>query len=464
VVHTRLQLEELVAQGEGVHLEFMLKPTTRIIEALVAMANTDGGAVVVGVSEKGDISGLERDEGANLVGRLPGWLAERVAPPLSAQIDTVELGQERVAVVAEVLPSVPPHMLFDGRVLSRVGTTTRPMSPSQILTQARHQGILPPYDARPVVGTKLSDLAPERVATFINAVNPDAAHDPQAVLRSFSLVVAPVWTPGAPELVPSLAGLLVLGHDPQQFLPHALIRVVRHSGSTLQSPVSDVHDIGGPLPKQAEEIQRLLARFFRTAATIQGLTRHETHEYPPSVVYELVINALVHRDYTSGTGPVLARVFSDRLEVSNPGTVEANSFEELAKLPPTLTNPTIVRALRALGFAESLGLGLTRAATELRASGHGVPLLEHRGNNVVFIVYTAREVADLSEATRDEDRLLERVIAQRVITKRDVRNLLGVSDATATRRLASLVERGLLARHSRGRGVYYTYAGVQRMV
>lgn len=458
MIETRSDLEELVRTGESARLELTRNPSARVVETLAAMANSEGGTLVVGAGERGELLGLPRDEGARLITQLAVWLADRVTPPLPAETRTVELGADRVAIVVEVAPTYPPHMLQDGRILGRVGATTRPITPAQILAQGRRQGILPPFDALPVTGATIADLAPERITAFMTAASPNSPGDPNTVLRAFSLVVA-ANPAAASDLTPTLTGLLVLGRNPQRFLPQAFIKIARHSGSTPVAPVIDTDEIVGTVPEQIDRLQPALARFLRTASSVQGLTRREWPEYPPGAIRELVINALVHRDYAAGTGPVIIRLFTNRVEITDPGHVEAATFGQLAERPPALQNPTLSRSLRALGYLESLGVGLARAAAELRAAGHGVPVLEQRGNNVVMVVHTAKQPDEGRNATRDAERVLEKAMAQAVITKREVRELLGVSDATATRRLSDLAERGQLARHSRGRGVYYTYVG-----
>ncbi|HEX5417789.1 MAG TPA: ATP-binding protein, partial [Chloroflexota bacterium] len=217
----------------------------------------------------------------------------------------------------------------------------------------------------------MADLAPERVSAFVARVSPSAS-DPHAVLRAFSLAVAA--TPSAAgDLTPTLTGLLILGRNPQWFVPQAFTKIARHSGSTPVASVIDTDEIVGTVPEQIERLEPAFTRFLQTAASVRGLTRRERPEYPPDAIRELVTNALVHRDYAVGTGPVIIRLFSNRVEISNPGQVNARTFDQLATSPPTLQNPTLARSLRALGYVESLGVGLAHAAAQLRAAGHGAP-------------------------------------------------------------------------------------------
>jgi ATP-dependent DNA helicase RecG len=464
MTYTRRELEELVERGENAHLELKTGVSTAVVEALAAMANGEGGVLVVGASDRGELLGMLRNDGAKLVEQISLWLTNRVEPPLTARIDLVDLENDRVAVVVDVAADALLHVLRDGRMLVRVGAQTRPMTSSQILAIGRKSGVLPPFDTLPVFGATRSDLAPEHVDRFVVASSPDFLRSLESVLQSFSLLVPPAFPSTANSLVPSLAGLLLLGRSPQQFLPHAVVRVIRHAGSTPLTPVIAAEEIGGTVPEQIDRFASVLARFTRTAANVEGLTRRESAEYPPEAIQQLVVNSVVHRDYGTGTGPVVVRLFSDRIEIANPGRTTALTFDELTVRPASPPNPTLERGLRVLGYVEALGVGLARATARLRTNRHGAPVLEQRGNHVVLIVHAAHPSSNDIAVESQLARVLEKATAQTTITRREVRDFLGVSEATALRYLRELVGRGLLTPHAKGRGAYYTRSADRAVV
>ena len=258
----------------------------------------------------------------------------------------------------------------------------------------------------------------------------------------------------------TVAGVLLFGKSPAQFLPQATVRCARFKGET-EGTFLDMQVVGGTVIEQVEAVMEFARRNLAMAATIEGaLERKETWEYPLEALREAVINAVCHRDYASAAS-VQLRIFDDRLEVWNPGGLPPElSVRDLrvshASIP---RNKLVADAFFLIGYVEQFGTGTQRMIDLFQQAGLPEPEFESREH---FFRVLFRKPIPL------EDRLRGLVLNQRQllllksletserITRREYEKLTAALTATAKRDLADLVEKNVLVRHGRGRSYAYT--------
>lgn len=117
---------------------------------------------------------------------------------------------------------------------------------------------------------------------------------------------------------PNIAGVLLYGRDPQAFFPHAFVQAARFKGSSTDIFL-DRQDIGGTIRHQLEEAMHFVRRNIRLGGQVTGLRREDEYEYPLIAVREILVNALVHRDYSVTGQTVRLAIFDDRIEITSPG-------------------------------------------------------------------------------------------------------------------------------------------------
>jgi len=196
----------------------------------------------------------------------------------------------------------------------------------------------------------------------------------------------------------TVAGLLLFGRNPQAHLPFAMISAVHFKGNEIGEEFLDRKEIVGTLEDQITDAETWLRLRLPVSGEITGFRREDTHEIPPFVLREAVVNAVVHRDYTIRSQTRIF-VFDDRIEIMNPG-----------RLPNTVTldnillgihaerNPILVTFLSRLGFVSRIGTGIPRMIRLMRE--HGLPAPEFRIVNHEFRVVLRRsgERADVPMA------------------------------------------------------------------
>jgi len=434
---------------EGQTLEFKRQWTDRALEDLAAFANTDGGTLLLGIRDDGEIVGARADD------RELQRMANLIAAHLGITPSIRVLEMQRLPVVEIRSEPAPGLVPYNGRYLRRVGTTNRDFSPNElarhILTRSGRS-----WDSLPSEWT-LEEIDPEalrRFALLARARLPyfDPSH-PEQSLRNLDLLEG--------ERLKN-AGVLLFGKRPQRLFPQAQVRIGLFRGTEIL----DSHDFTGTL---WDHLDGAMARFRQVLKvrfdiqveepSLEGLQRKEVWEYPLEALREAVVNALIHRDYTY-PADVQIRLEEDRLEVWSPGELPPPLTPEALYGPHSsvLRNPLIAQAFYFAGVIERWGTGTTRIIRLCREQGLPEPEFDNwqGGFRVTFLQdpYTPERLRKLGLNERQIKAVLY-VKEHGEISNRDYRRLTGISDETARQELMALVKRNLLQVQGKGRATRY---------
>ena len=176
-------------------------------------------------------------------------------------------------------------------------------------------------------------------------------------------------------LVPSNGGIILFGKNParERFFPDARIRCARFSG-TEKVDFIDRLDIEGTVLNAMTGVTKFIRRNTRMAAKIEGMQRRNIPEYPVVALREALTNAVAHTDYTLGGMQIMVAIFSDHLEIQNPGMLPFGmTLEELKSGVSKIRNPVIARVLRELDYMEKWGTGYKRIIDDCDAEGSPYP-------------------------------------------------------------------------------------------
>lgn len=266
----------------------------------------------------------------------------------------------------------------------REGSHRRALTPEEIRSLLSRRGLFA-YDREPVPGATRAHLDEARVRAYAARFPSAQEMGTDALLAARDLLVRPSGQPDAP-LVPSVAGILILGRDPQQFFPQARVAVVQYTG--LQMGESFLkQEIEGPVPRQLDEAESWLVRNTPHAVELRGMTRTDRAEYPRSALREAVLNALAHRDYGQRGDRVRIYAFSDRVEVHSPGGLGGPMRLDNILEKRWSRNATLVQGLVALDIIEELGFGLDRMVAVMAEAGLPAPVFTNHGDTFVVTLY-----------------------------------------------------------------------------
>ena len=315
------------------------------------------------------------------------------------------------------------------------------------------------FEERPGSDATLDDIDAEAVTAFVRRARSE---------RQFPL---PESVPVADVLAhldllhaqqPTNAALLLFGHKPQRFVPAAEVRCMHFHGTEIQRPVPFYQIFKGRLFDQVDQAADFVLGVLNRSVGTRALSSQVpvAYEIPPEVIREAIVNAVAHRDYTSGAA-VQVSVFADRVEVWNPGVLTPPLTPERLRHPHNsiTRNPRIAEALFLARYIEKYGTGTLMMIRETAAHALPEPDFEQRGGEFVITVWrdwlTDKLLAGLNLNQRQRNTISHLKVSGR-IGNPDYRRLFVVSKPTATRDLEELCALGVLAKvGSTGKGTYY---------
>jgi ATP-dependent DNA helicase RecG len=461
------EIQVLITQGEGQRVEFKrsLAELEAGIRAAVAMANTDGGHVIFGVRNDGTVVGVQ--VGSQTRERVVQAITSNTDPTLYPTIEYADLSGHTVIVVA-VDESEDKPVLVRGRAYRRVGAADVLMNRTEYerLLLTRRQFA---FDQQPVEGAAYADLDGERIHWYLAQRaekrsipgGPSGSSLPDLLLGLGALVER------AGRLVPSYAGILFFGRNPQVWIPHSQVRVARFQGTSTVHFI-DRADLHGTLPEMIDAAEQFIRRNTRLAARVTGFRRREVTEYPYEAIREAVCNAVCHREYRIEGASVRIMVFDDRIEVNSPGGLPPGVTLANIERKHVLRNPLIANYLYDIFYIEKWGTGITRMRRLMREHGLAEPDLEDLddffaatfygpGDRILDLIpeegVTDLRTYGLNERQIEALRLM--VNERQVLSNADYRRLFQVSRNTATRDLQTLVETGWVKAGGKSKGTRY---------
>lgn len=296
-----------------------------LADELAAFANSRGGVCLLGVENRlREIVGIPVDHLDTVVRFAREVCTDSIEPPLSPVIDPLWLptttGEELAVVKIDVQRSLFVHK-SPGGYLQRVGDAKRSMSPQYLarLFQHRSQTGIIRFDEQTVPGARLDHLSPDLWKRFRTPRTGDARDGLLSKLR-----MARPDERGT--LRPTVAGVLMATDDPRRWIPNAYVQAVAYRGSQIRPEAFgdpyqlDAADISGPLDVQIANACHFVSKNMKTAAfKYQG--RRDRPQFDLTAVFEAIVNAVAHRDYSLHGSKIRLRVFGDRLELYSPGGI-----------------------------------------------------------------------------------------------------------------------------------------------
>lgn len=445
--------------GQSDHVAFLTATSKHplIAETLAAMANANGGIVLLGVSAKG--TPQKNSDPTTLRESVieAGLLTD---PPLilpSPQIVALEKGD---IVIVQIPPGLPHLYSLQGRFVTRTAGKNRPLTTPELrrlLVERNDAG----FESMAVAAATLDDLDQQQIERYVERI----ALVPDEALIETLQTRGCVTGHEQEEVVPTNAGILLFGRTPQRFLRNAEFICVRYAGANMSDEFVR-QDIGGTLAEQARQAEAFVVSNMQREMRINGMTREETTEYPLAVVREAIVNAIAHRDYSIRGEGIRLLMYGNRMEIYSPGRLPGHVTLENLKEERYSRNEAIVAVLSDLGYIERLGYGIDRMIATMQEAGLPEPLFEETAAG--FRVTLSAESASTANPQPDpmpyqhgflnerQERALTYVRKKGKITNSEYLALSPeVSAETIRRDLADLVEKNLLLRIGSKRATYY---------
>ncbi len=348
-------------------------------DELAAMTNTHNGVVLIGVDDKSrTIHGIAPDK----LDIVETWLRcicnDLIEPPLDCIIRKMPIvtedGSEKVIVRVDVPRSLFVHQ-SPGGYFRRIGSSKRQMKPDVLarLFQQRSQVRLIRFDEQMVPNANPDDLDPKLWKRFKTVISPA---NEQEFLEKIKLITRDE----SDVLHPTVSGVLMATDSPESFMPNAYIQAVCYRGTERNAAYQlDSKDITGSLVVQIQESCKFVERNMRVYA-VKAPNRIETPQFSMNAVFEAVVNAVAHRDYSIYGSKIRLHLFADRLEIFSPGsipnTMTVDSLSERQSTRNELLSSLLARCpmnVNAIGSQRSFIMD---------KRGEGVPIIITESENL----------------------------------------------------------------------------------
>lgn len=442
--------------GPGPLLAFAPQPDPDALAAhAVALANTDGGMIVIGLDAAGTYTG-PLDGGA--VARALRAAVAMCAPAIPLDQFEVTATPGGPAILVRVARGTAVHALPDGRVLVRTVAANRVLHGDEIraLVSARSNG---DFEADRVPGARVSDLDPDILAEFLVHRAHQLGQPWQQDAGDLLLRAGAV----TPDHHVTVAGMLLFGRAPQRWLPDSgarLVRFVGPAGDDSSPPAVD-QTIHGPLARVIEGLTQAILAQMRTYVR-RG--EPERRDYPLGAVREALINAVAHRDYRLRGESITVCMYPDRMEITSPGGLPGYMTTAEHLLGGRYSrNPRINAVLHHWGYVSMPGRGLwnllhtmdSPRPPQIEAGPYAVTvrLFSITAPVPVEAAAPSRDLVGLNERQQGT---LDYVRQRGSVTFHELRALYGgVRAEVLQRELSALVESGHLRKVGLRRNAYY---------
>lgn len=342
-----------------------------LADEISAFANTRGGVILMGVDDKTrEIVGIPNDRTQDVDRYIFEICEDSITPPVHF-LSFHMLVSDTAGVQRHVLKVEIPRSLFvhesPGGYFHRQGGSKRKMPPDYLarLFQQRSQARLIRFEEQPVPGSGIDDLS----ESLWKKHTTRSDDPPETVLLKRSLLSEEENG----TVAASVAGVLLCCENPKRFLPNAFVQAVRYRGVIQDGNYQiDAKDIRGPLDRQIERAMAFLKRNQTVAATKEP-HRVEKPQFSERAVFEAMVNAVAHRDYSVYGSKIRFFMFDDRLEIYSPGSLPNTVTVDSIALRQSTRNELITSLLAETPVAETMGDVGRSFYMERR--GDGVPII-----------------------------------------------------------------------------------------
>ena len=416
---------------------------------IIAFANCDGGKLYIGIQDDGQIIGVEDADAVAL--QISNMVRDAIKPDLTMFLhyETLkENGEEVVCVNVQRGTERPYYIAKKG------------MRPEGVYVR---QG----YSSVPATDTAIRRMIKETDGDHfedMRSLNQDLTFE--AAKREFSsrqmeFGVQQMRTLKLMDKEGIYSNLALLLSDQ---CVHT-IKVAVFQG-TDQNVFKDRREFTGSILQQMNEVYDYIDIHNQTHATIEKLLRVEIRDYPEIAVREALLNLIVHREYSFHASGLIS-IFDNRLEfVSVGGLVPGVELEDVMVGISVCRNEELADVFYRLHLIEAYGTGLTKIMNAYKNTDKK-PVIETTRNTFKIILPNINtgyenkeneeiEIEEIRILNGTERRVLEYAKRYQAITKKDVANLLGVSESTALRKIKKLVKDKLLTQCGKARSTYYT--------
>ena len=373
------KLIKIIKAGESENAEFKTAFDKDAIETLAAFANTKGGKLFIGVSDRGEIKGTEigKESVQNWINQAKQYTSHSIIP----DVETVTIKSKNIVIFSVQESPIKP-VACRGRYYKRIKNANHQLSVSEVVN-LHLKTFNTSWDFHVDEHHSEKDISFDKVQGFIDHVNTNrevpVMDDPLTVLQKFELL--------RESKITYACFLLFMSGESSL----STIELGRFQTPTI---IKDGATLKADLFSEVEDVMDFIKKHINKAYIITGRPqREERWDYPLDAIREIVINAIIHRDYRS-TQDSVVKVFDDRIEIFNPGGLpEGITIEKLLKgeYISIARNKKIAEVFKAAGLIEKYGSGIKRILNAFNSYNLPAPEFKEMSGGFMVTAYKKTE-------------------------------------------------------------------------
>jgi ATP-dependent DNA helicase RecG len=357
----REDLQGCIALGEDSTRQFKanVKNSDSLASEMAAFANSEGGTIFIGVADDGTVPGLSREDVVRINQLISNAASQHVRSPLTVQTENVRLPEARIVMVLTVPKGIDkPYFDKNGVIWLKCGADKRRVNSKEELRRLFQMSDQFHADELPTKAgiDKLDKLRfRDFLRDFYKLDYPDTPAELTRLLQNMDLATD--------EGKLNLAGVLLFAERPEWIKPQFVIKAIRYPGNDIHvSDYIDTEDFSGPMRKVFDDSLAFVMRNLHKVQAGRGVNAPGTPEIPEAVFEELLVNALIHRDYLV-SATIRLFLFDNRIEIISPGHLPNNlTVEKIRTGISNIRNPILVSFVaKGLLPYHGLGSGIKRA-------------------------------------------------------------------------------------------------------
>lgn len=453
-------MNQQIPNRESETTEFKTSFTDEVITTLVAFSNTKGGSVYVGVSDKGEVKGIQTGPET-----IQAWINEiknKTNPALIPDVELRLIHDKTIAIFhIDEYPIKP--VSSKGRYYKRVLNSNHLMNIDELANE-HLKTINSSWDYYPDPNHGMESISIEKVKRYIRSVELQKQSkvdlDPQQFLEKMEIVRKGLLTFG---------GYLMFAND---YCSISDVQVGRFKSSSI---IIDSISLSSDLFGEVEDIMAFIKKHLMVEIIITGEPMHtERFDYPLDAIREIVQNMVLHRDYRDSSASII-KIFDDRMEFFNPGTLYGGiTIENLisGNYSSKTRNKLIAKVFKESGLIEQYGSGIMRVRRICREYGLHEPLFQEMQQGFKVTLYkettTASDYEKVGEKvgervgekvgeklTQNQQQILSLIAENNYITTSELAQKIQISNRKIEENIAKLKQKGMLRRIGPARGGHW---------
>lgn len=361
-----------------------IKPIS-ILKHLVAFANAEGGQLVIGIEDDGEMTGFNHSNAHKIDEYRNICLTELKETPLNTKFDVVSVENSKgkedfILIISVEISSDRVIKSYDGKVYLRQNDKTVELNYEQIV-QLQYDRGQRFFEDEIVEDADMSDIDEALLNEYKSVLNiTELSHED--VLKARNFLRGGKLTN---------AGILLFGKNPSQFFPQARLRVIKYSGmkAMVGTDINIIKErtFDGAIPRIIREASDFINTQLREFQYLDRDGKFKIMpEYPEFAWFEGIVNALTHRNYSLRGEHIKVLMFDDRLEILSPGRLPNIVTVENILNQRYSRNPRIARVLCEFGWVKEMNEGVKRIYSEMEKLFLNKPKYSEPNNNSVQLV------------------------------------------------------------------------------